>query len=63
MVTISVSDWPTLVPGPMVQLLTFQVVRLSGRVNSTTAVPSAAVVSAAAQKAVSAKLVRIDGLD
>ena len=61
MVTISDSDWPTLVPGPIAQVLTFQVVRLSGRVNSTSAVPSAPVVTAAAQKAVSAKLVRMTG--
>ena len=48
-------------PGPCVQALTFQVVRLSGSGNSTSAVPSASVVSAAAQKAVSAKLVRTTG--
>ena len=41
MVTISDSDCPTLVPSPIAQVLTFQVVRLSGRVNSTSAVPSA----------------------
>ena len=60
-VMISASPWPTLVPGPSVQVLTFQVVRLSGIGNSTSAVPSAAVVRAAAQKAVSAKLVRTTG--
>ncbi len=57
----SASPWPTRVPGPRVHTLIFHAVRLSGRGNSTSTVPSAAVVSAAAQKAVSAKLVRRTG--
>ena len=60
-VTISVSACPTLVPGPIVPVLTFQVVRLSGSVNSNSAVPSGAGASAAIQNAVSAKLMRMTG--
>ena len=49
MVTISADAWPTRVPGPIVQPRTFQVVRLSGRGNSTSAVPSGPAEIAAAQ--------------
>ncbi len=46
-VTTSASPWPTLVPWPMPQTLICQVVRFSGMLSETSAVPSLAVVSAA----------------
>ncbi len=60
-VTTSVWPSPTLVPWPMPQTLIRQVVRFSGMLRETSAVPSFLVSSAPTQRAVSANSLRTVG--
>ena len=61
-VTTSASPSPTLVPCPIPQTLTFQVVRFSGILSETSASPLSFVSSAPTHRAVSAKFDAHGGL-